>query len=97
MRIVHLARIYGITEIKQAITHALTFEAFGADYIENIIINNRRKRNAKSPSGPVVIKSRPELISLSVTPHSMHSYERLEERTLTKITPLLKKENDDEK
>jgi hypothetical protein len=97
MRIIRLARIYGITEIRQAIAHALTFEAFGADYIENIIVNNRRKRHAKSPTGPVVIKSRPELISLSVTPHSMNSYEDLDEATGTRNVSSCNRKDHNEK
>ena len=81
MRIVRLARIYGTTEIQQAISQALSFEAYGADYIENIIVNNRRKRHATIPSGPVVLNSRPELTSLTVTPHAMTSYECVQEET----------------
>jgi transposase len=77
-RLQHLARIYGVTELRQAVSRALHFQAFGAEYIENIIVHNRRRRRAKPPSGPVQMPSRPDLIDLSVTPHPMESYDNLQ-------------------
>jgi transposase len=74
-RIFNLSRIYGKTELRQAIIQALAYDAYGADYIENIIVNNRRKRHTNHQPGPIVITSRPELASLTVVPHDMRSYE----------------------
>lgn len=79
MRLLSLCRIYGNTELRQAISHALSYGAFGADYIENIIVINRRRRYAKPPTGPIQIHSRPDLTNLDVTPHPMTIYESPEE------------------
>ena len=79
MRLLSLCRIYGSTELRQAISHALSYGAFGADYIENIIVNNRRRRYAKPPTGPIQIHSRPDLCNLDVLPHSLTVYETLDE------------------
>jgi hypothetical protein len=78
-RLQRLARVYGSTELRQAITQALEFDAFGADYIENIIVHNRRRRNASPPAGPIQIPSRPELVELSVQPHPLENYDNLGE------------------
>lgn len=43
-QILKLRHIYGRTEVLGAILRALRYEAFGASYIENIIITNRTKR-----------------------------------------------------
>ncbi len=43
-RILKLRHIYGVTEILQALSEALKYEAFGASYIQNIVIANRTKR-----------------------------------------------------
>ena len=97
MRILRLSRIYGSTEIHQAIAHALSFEAFGADYIENIIVNNRRGRHTHAIPGPVLIKSRPELTSLTIQPHSMDSYEVTdEESNIQGHCPVIKEHSDEE-
>jgi hypothetical protein len=57
----------------------LAYEAFGADYVENIIVQNRRNRHCGPPAGPVQIPSRPELINLNVRPHAMQTYEGLQQ------------------
>ena len=75
MLILRLSQVYGTTEVRQAISHALSYEAFGAEYIENIIVNQRRQRHAQTRTGPISIKSRPELASITVNPHSMDIYE----------------------
>jgi len=74
-RLLKLSLIYGATEFRQAIMQALNHNAFGFEYIENIIVNNRRRRYAQPPSGPIQIKSRPELSSVDVQPHSLEIYD----------------------
>jgi transposase len=43
-RILKLRHIYGVSEILQAMADALKYSAYGASYIENIIIANRTRR-----------------------------------------------------
>ena len=89
-RLFDLSRIYGVTELRQAITRAVSFEAFGTEYIENIIVKNRRRRHAKNPAGPVQRKSRPELAYLSVSPHPLECYD---EENKNPETPETQNEN----
>jgi transposase len=96
MFILRLSQVYGTAEIRQAISHALSYEAFGAEYIENIIVNLRRRRHAQTRTGPISIKSRPELSSITVNPHSMDIYEYTEHDPGNEILNPTKEECTDE-
>ena len=48
-KILKLADLYGPTAVCDALTHALTYEAFGADYIENIILQRRAEAECTEP------------------------------------------------
>lgn len=79
-----LVTVYGKTEVLQAIHQATPFQAFGSEYLKNIILQNVTKRGEIQPAGPVDPKMRPELVDLVV-----------EERPLTDYTRLAEDEEDD--
>lgn len=54
-RILKLRHKYGRTELLGAITTALKYHAFGASYIENIIIRNRKERGEPVITGEIQI------------------------------------------
>lgn len=82
-----LVNIYGKTELLAAMEHAMKYDAFGHEYLTNIILSNRRKRSSPHPIGPPSSKINPDLI------HSTW----VEERNPIFYDHLFKKqENDDE-
>lgn len=52
-RILTLVDAYGETEVLGAIVRALEYRAFGADYLERIVSQERRRRAQEEPTGPV--------------------------------------------
>lgn len=61
-KIVDLVDLYGQTEVRAAIEHALSHNALGHEYLRNIIQANRRKRAASQPLGSPSSKINPDLI-----------------------------------
>lgn len=61
-KITSLIELYGKTEVLSAIEHALNYQAFGHEYLSNIILQNRRKRSLPESTGPPCSKVNPELI-----------------------------------
>jgi transposase len=74
-RILDLAATYGRAEVVGAMAKALEFGAFGADYIENIIITERRKRH-EGQKTPLQIQ-RKELADIDLPEQDLDHYERL--------------------
>lgn len=72
-----LVTLYGKTEVLQAIHQAIPFNAFGADYLKNIILQNLTQRNEIQPIGPVTPSLRPELVDVEVQQRSLEDYEPL--------------------
>ncbi len=82
----HLARIlalrheYGKTEVLGALERALGFGAFGAPYIENIIIQRRTRAGEPLGGSGLLLPARPELLTQEVQePDPAHYDELLEE------------------
>jgi hypothetical protein len=61
-KIVQLVELYGKTEVRAAMDHALHYNALGHEYLRNIIQANRRKRVAPQPLGSPSSKINPDLI-----------------------------------
>jgi len=61
-KIIRLLELFGKTEVLAAMDQALRHNAFGQDYLNNIILANRRKRSAPPISGILASKVNPELI-----------------------------------
>ena len=61
-KIISLVDLYGKTEVLQAMEHAIKYNAFGHEYLANIILSNRRRRSSPHPLGPPSSKINPELI-----------------------------------
>jgi transposase len=87
----HVARIlalvdrYGPTEVLDALVKAGALGAFGADYIENIVEQERRRRRLPSPL-PLVIAKAPELAQLEIPEPDLGIYDRLLERPIEPAT-----------
>lgn len=81
-KILGLVRIYGNTEVLQAIEHALNYQAFGYEYIQNIIWQQRKRRGLKEASGPVSSKQRPDLMHTTIEERDLKLYDQIfEEET----------------
>lgn len=61
-KIVGLIELYGKTEVLAAMEHALTYQAFGHEYLLNIILTNRRKLSLPQSPGAPSSKVDPDLI-----------------------------------
>lgn len=57
-----LIDLYGKTEVLQAMDHALRYKALGHEYLQNIILVNRRNRSCSTPPGTPSSKINPDLI-----------------------------------
>lgn len=75
-RIMEYVRLYGKSEVLQAIIHALRFRAFGADYVKNIILQQRASRGAKEID-PITLTKKPEWANLSVEEPDLSLYDEL--------------------
>lgn len=74
-RILALVDTYGDIEVLGAIAKALEFRAFGADYIERIVSQERRRRAAPEPLGPVHV-SAPHFADVAFPPTNLADYDR---------------------
>jgi transposase len=61
-KIATLFDLFGQAEVKTAIRQALAYNAFGHDYLKNIILANRRKRDTPSPLGTPSSRINPDLV-----------------------------------
>ncbi len=61
-KVIALIDLYGKTEVLQAMDHALRYNALGHEYLQNIILVNRRNRSCSTPPGSPSSKINPDLI-----------------------------------
>jgi hypothetical protein len=61
-KVIALIDLYGKTEVLQAMDHALRYNAMGHEYLQNIILVNRRNRSCSTPPGSPSSKVNPDLI-----------------------------------
>ena len=64
-KITRLIELYGKTEVLGAMDHALSYQAFGHDYLLNIILAKRRKRS--QPLAPSLPSSKVDPLLISST------------------------------
>ena len=71
-KIVALSEIYGPEKVDRALQDALSFEAYGCEYIANIL--EQRARPANSP-GALHLTRRQDLLDLELPPADLTPYE----------------------
>ena len=71
-KIVALSEIYGREKLDRALQDALSFEAYGCEYIANIL--EQRERPA-TPPGALHLTRRQDLLELELPPADLNSYE----------------------
>ena len=74
-RILDLVAMYGQAEVMGAIVRALEFGAFGSDYVENILLSERRKRR-EGQKTPLRIQKK-ELAEIDLPAQSLDHYDDL--------------------
>jgi transposase len=74
--ILDLARLYGKTEVLQAMERACVFSAYGAPYLTNIILQQRAARGVRE-SVPISIPSKPSWTQVSVEQQDLGLYDDL--------------------
>jgi hypothetical protein len=67
---------YGVADVKIALSRALAYGAFGAHYIQNIIVQQRAARNIAEPEQIVLVK-KPEWNDLAVEESDLSLYDSL--------------------
>ena len=75
-QILEMAGVFGRTEILQALTQALTFNAFGSPYLQNIVLQQRAARGCPEKT-PVVIPARPQWTQTVVEEQDLGLYDEL--------------------
>lgn len=75
-QIMESVRLYGKTEILQAMDHALHHKAFGAPYLKNIILQQRAARGIKEPM-PITIPAKPAWTQLAVEEQDLSLYDEM--------------------
>jgi len=71
-KIVALSQIYGPDKVVRALQDALTFEAYGCEYIANLL--EQRERHAVVPS-PLHLTRRQDLLDLELPPADLNLYD----------------------
>jgi len=71
-KIVALSEIYGPDQVARAIADAITFDAYGCDYIANIL--EQRQRTAATPSA-LHLTRRQDLLDLELPPADLAPYQ----------------------
>lgn len=75
-KIQDLLRLYGHAEILSAVRHAIKFQAFGAHYLKNIILQRRAATNLP-PQQNVHLLKKPQWNEASVEPTDLSVYDDL--------------------
>ena len=75
-KILDMAGLYGKTEVLQALEHALNFKAFGAPYIQNIILQQRARRGL-TEMPPIKLAHKPQWTQLCVEDQDLAVYDDL--------------------
>jgi len=65
-RILALADLYGAAVVAAALAHALAHRAFGADYIDRIVHEQRRRHEEPEPLSPAAFTRSPELFDITL-------------------------------
>jgi len=76
-RILSLADHYGREDVIDAIEHALSHKAFGADYIERIVLQERRRRRERPITPLTSLEHAPDAFLLSLPEIDLAAYDRL--------------------
>jgi len=71
-KIVALSEIYGVEKVDRALQDALTFQAYGCEYIANIL--EQRERPAVAP-GALHLTRRQDLLELELPPADLTPYD----------------------
>jgi len=71
-KIVALSQIHGMDKVARALDDALTFEAYGCEYIANLL--EQRERQFGSPS-PLHLTRGQDLLDLDLPPADLNLYE----------------------
>jgi transposase len=87
-RIVALVDLYGKDEVLAAIEDALAHEAYGAHYVQHLLLHARRREN-RPPVQPLLFPDKPELEALTLPERDLADYDRL-------LGPPGEEEEDDE-
>jgi transposase len=72
-KIVALSQIYGLDPTARALSDALAYEAYGCEYIANIL--EQRQRQSPAPS-PLHLTRRQDLLELDLPPADLNLYEK---------------------
>lgn len=75
-QILAMAGVFGRTEILQALAKALEFKAFGAPYLQNIVLQQRAARGLPEKT-PVVIPAKPQWTQTVVEEQDLSLYDEL--------------------
>ena len=75
-KIMDMAGLYGTTEVLQALTHALAHKAFGAPYVQNIVLQQRARRGLPDIP-PLVIPHKPQWTQITVEEQDLALYDDL--------------------
>jgi hypothetical protein len=71
-KLVALSQLYGPDKVARALDNALTFEAYGCEYIANLL--EQRERQTPAPS-PLHLTRRQDLLDLDLPPADLNLYE----------------------
>ncbi len=75
-RILALADRYGRSDVVRALAHAAAHGAFGADYVERIVHEDRRRRRAGPPPAPLSLTHAPDLAKVTLPEIDLDLYDR---------------------
>lgn len=75
-RILALADLYGTALVAAALGHALSHRAFGADYIDRIVHEQRRRHQEPEPLSPAAFVKSPELFDITLPDIDLALYDR---------------------
>jgi hypothetical protein len=71
-KIVALSQLYGSDKVARALQDALAFDAYGCEYIANLL--EQRERHAAPPS-PLHLTRRQDLLELDLPPADLSPYD----------------------
>ena len=71
-KLVALSQLYGLDKVARALDDALTFEAYGCEYIANLL--EQRERQTPPPS-PLHLTQRQDLLDLDLPPADLNLYD----------------------
>lgn len=75
-KILELARDHGKAEVLEALRHALKYNAFGAAYLQNIVLQRQAARNRPRPQ-PILLSKKPDWAEVVVEETDLALYDDL--------------------